>query len=247
MKKALAFLLVPLWANLAAAQSISETDVSPATKRYRAYRLETTEPPYGLKKVKALVKGIKPVKGGEDDMGDVRATAAWQRMTTEERFTYCMLHGEDPSQNCNAMPWLVDEEHKVSAYPAGFFGDEVWSKRQLAFLRSHRSDVVRLLRGTIRARGRVGANLKDTITYLNTNELIPDLIWAYRRDRKDQDILTVLMLLMREGKYAPFLSSTTYKKLYGENANAESFVAASEANQKLMFERAMGFYRTRVK
>ncbi len=247
MKKATALLLAPLLANLAAAQMFGEGNVSQASKRYHAYRFETTQPPYGLAKVKAIIKGIKPKKGGVDDMGDVRATAAWGRMTTEERFTYCMLHGEDPSQNCNAMPWLVDEERKVFAYPAGFFGDEVWSERQMAFLRSRRSDVVRLLRGTIRARGRVGANLKDTIAYLNTNELIPDLIWAYNRDRKDQDILTVLMLLMREGKYAPFMASPTYKKLYGEGAMSDSFVVANEANRKLMFERAMAFYRTRVK
>ena len=247
MKKATALLLAPLVVNLAAAQMFGEKGVGPASKRYHAYRFETTEPPFGLSKVKALIKGIKPVKGDEDSMGDVRATAAWGRMTTEERFTYCMLHGEDPSQNCSAMPWIVDEEHKVFAYPAGFFGDEVWSDRQMAFLRGHRSDVVRLLRETIRARGRVGSNLKDTITYLNTNELIPDLIWAYQRDRKDQDILSVLMLLMREGKYAPFLASSTYKKLYGEGASEGSYLAATEANQKLMFERATAFYRTRVK
>ena len=245
MKKTLLPFLLVL-ATAASAQMFGDKGVSPADQRYHAYRFETTQPPFALSKVKAIIKGIKPKKGGEDDMGDVKATAAWDRMSTAERFTYSMLHGEDPSQNCDAMPWVTDEAHKVFAYPAGFFGNEVWSKRQLDFLHGHRSEVVRMLRETIRTRQRVGANLKDTITALTTNELIPDLIAVYKRDRKDGDILTLLMLLMREGNYAPFIASTTYKKLYGPDASYQSFIVANEANQKLMFERAMAFYRTRV-
>ena len=245
MKNATLLLLATLAPTTATAQMFGEKGVSPASKRYHAYRFATTEPPFGLTKVKTLVKAIRPTKGKDED--EVRATPAWDRMTTEQRFTYCMIHGEDASQNCDGMPWIVDEEHKVFAYAAGFFGDEVWSERQLAFLQGHRSDVVRLLRKTIRARGRVGSNLKDAIGLLNTNELIPDLIWAYERDRKDGDILTVLMLLMKEGKYPPFLASATYRKLYGPDASAQSYVVANSANQRLTFERAMAFYRTRVR
>ena len=225
------------------AQDVKPEDLSPATKRYRAYRLQPTEPPFGLSKVKALVARIKPDK--EDNRR--LSAAAFDRLTAPERFTYCMVHGEDASQNCDAMPWIVDEEHKVFARSPGFFGEEIWSDRQLAFLRSHRSDVVRLLRRTIRARRRVGSNLKDTVEYLHANELIPDLIWAYDLDHKDHDILTTLMVLMGDGKFKPFLESLTYKKLYGENASSQSYIVANEANQKLMAERAMAFYRSRVR
>ncbi|RYG23610.1 hypothetical protein EON82_13520 [bacterium] len=223
-----------------------QVKVSPATSRYHELRFKSTEPSFGLAKVKGLIKQIKPKK--IDDESAVLATTAWNRLSTAEKFTYCMLHGELSTQNCDAMPWVVDEENKVFAYPPPFLGGELmWSDRQKAFLKSHRGEVVRLLRSTIRSKGEVGVNLKVATYEINADELIPDLISVYRKGRKDQDILTLLMLLMKDGKYKPFLSSTTYRKLYGENASYQSYIVANEANQKLMFDRAMGYYRSRVR
>ncbi len=228
------------------AQDVKVSDVSPATRRYHEYRQAATQPSYGLARVKALLKATKATKG--DDMDSkLLAPAAWNRLTTAEKFTYCMVHGEVSSQNCEAMPWIVDEEHKVFAYPPPFNGgEENWSDRQRAFLTGHRSAVVRLLRSTIREKERVGANLKAAIVEIHANELIPDLVKAYGRDRKDQDILSVLMLLMKDGKDKPFLASITYHKLYAEGASYQSFIVVNAANQKLMVGRAMAFYHRRV-
>jgi hypothetical protein len=220
--------------------------ITPAMQRYRDYRIQNTEPPFGLTKVKRLIAKIKPV-GKPDSDTEIAATSAWNRLTTPEKFTYCMLHGEVYSQNCDAMPWIVDEEHKVFGQISSPFGDMFWSDRQRAFLKNHRSEVIRLLRTTIREKRRVGVNLKDTINDLGAYELIPDLVSAYNRDHRDQDILTVLFLLMKDGKYKPFLSSITYRKLYGPDSNYQSFIVANEANQKLSIDRAMAYYRTRVK
>ena len=226
------------------AQDVPTPKVSAATKRYHDLRFRATEPAYGLAKVKRLIQGVKP---DEEGSGGIPA-AAYAGLSTPEKFTYCMLHGEDASQNCDAMPWVVDEEKKVFAYaPPIFGGDAAWSKRQMAFLTGHRSEVIRLLRETMRAKGQVGTNLKATIVTLRANELIPDLLAVYDRDHRDGDILTVLMNLMNDGKYAPFLKSETHRKLFGKDANFGSFIVANEANRKLMAERAMAFYRTRVK
>lgn len=226
------------------AQDVPTPKVSAATKRYHDARFRVTEPTYGLAKVKGLVKGIKP--DGEDN--ERLSQAAYDHLTTPEKFTYAMLHGEDMSQNCDAMPWIVDEEKKLFAYPPPIFGgDAAWSKRQMAFLTGHRTEVVRLLRSTMRAKGQVGANLKATIITLRANELIPDLLAVYNRDHYDGDILSVLMILMNDGKYEPFLKSETHRKLFGPDANYGSYILANEANRKLMAERAMAFYRTRVK
>jgi len=217
--------------------------VSPSTRSYHKYRFEMTKPSFGLAKVSRLVATLKP------DSEDNRRLSAerWNSLTPEEKFTYCMIHGEDMMQNCDVMPWLEGEQHKVFAYLPGAFDSEEagWSERQRSYMKAHRGEFIRLLRSTFQARHRVGANLKGAVVQLNAVELIPDLIKVYNYDRKDQDILTVLMLLMKEGKYQPFLSSATYKKLYGNGANYQAFVEANPGNQKLMFDRAMGFYRSR--
>ncbi|RYD39252.1 MAG: hypothetical protein EOP83_37080 [Verrucomicrobiaceae bacterium] len=90
-------------------------------------------------------------------------------------------------------------------------------------------------------------NQKQIITEYHLNELIPDLVKLYRRDRKDHDILSVLMILMKDGKYEPFVKSQTYDKLYSEKANYKSYIVANRANGDLTIDRAMTFYRSRVK
>ena len=233
--------LAALTISFAHAQDVQEENVSPATKRYHELRQKETEPPFALAKVKAAIKAL----AGKDD--EVIASPLWPKMSTQERFTYCMLHGELFSQNCSEMPWFVDEEKKVFSYPPPFaYGQEQWSKRQEAFLKQRRGAVVGLLRRTIRERGRVGVNLKNAIIEIKAVELIPELVTVYNRDRKDQDILSVLAVLMKEGGDKAFRASPTWHKLYGPEANYKSFIVANEANQKLMVARAMAFYHRRV-
>lgn len=220
--------------------------INAETRRYRQYRLQNTEPPFGLGKVKRMIGKIKRVEDANGGTAALTRTA-WNRLTTPEKFTYCMLHGEMYSQNCDVMPWVMNEEDKIFGQVSGLSGEEYLSERQEAFLKKHRAEVIRLLRTTIREKGRVGLNLKEAIGDLEAYELIPDLVKVYSRDRRDNDILTVLFLLMKEGKYKPFLSSMSYQVLYGPDSSYKDFVVASPANQRLTIQRAMGYYRTRVR
>jgi len=244
MNKAIALFLLTLSTTTSFAQD-GEPQVSAATKRYHEYRYENTEPTYGLGKVKAAIKKIKRNPKDEEDQS--LPTPIFNALSTKEKFTLCMIHGEVASQNCDGMPWIVGEEKKIFAQPVGFFNDEeMWSDRQTKFLQTHRGEVIGMLRETMRKKSRVGANLKAAISAVHANELIPDLVKVYRKDRKDQDILTLLMVLMKDGQYKPFLASPSYRKLYGKDANYQSFVEANPANQKLTIDRAMAFYKTRV-
>ncbi len=244
MNKAISLLILTLSTTTSFAQDVDAAGISRATKRYHDYRVTNSEPAYGLKKVKTLIKGIKRNPKDMDDLSIPKSV--WNHLSTPEKFTYCMLHGEVASQNCDGMPWIVGEEHKIFARTPGFFGDEeLWSDRQNAFLQNHRGEVVRLLRTTILKQGRVGANLKVALTTVHANELIPDLVKLYNKDHKDQDLLTVFMLLMKDGGFKPFLASATYRKLYGPDSNYQSFIEANPANQKLMVERVTAFYQTR--
>lgn len=241
MKKLCTLCLVLLATASVFAQDPNQIKTSAASKRYAAYRQVETDPPYALSKVKAMVKKIKE----DSEMNRRLPDAAFNAMSFDEKFTYCMIHGEDFSQNCAEMMPIVDEEKKIFGYFPGAFNDEaMWSERQTKFMHDNRARVIAMIRSTMNAKHRVGTNLKSAICELNAVELIPDLITIFNRDHKDLDILTVLMILMKEGKYQPFLDSATFKKLYGPDATGDNFIMANSANRKLTIDRAMAFYKS---
>lgn len=215
---------------------------SAVSRRYHEARVALTIPPYSLQKVRSIIRGIK-----RDHEGNRRLSpAAFNRLTVEERFTYVMLHGEDYDQNCDISPVILHEERKIFPYvPSAFDDAAAWSRQQTAFLKNNRARVIALMRETLRRQGRVGSNFKEAITELNAVELIPDLSAVYRRTRSDHDILSVLMLLMKEGNYRPFLNSSIHKKLFGENADFLVSIPASPANQKFILDQAAAFHRSR--
>lgn len=89
---------------------------------------------------------------------------------------------------------------------------------------------------------RVGINYKQVILEMNATAMIPFLIKTYSVSKKDHDLLTLLMLLMKENNYEPFMNSASYKKLYGENSNYQDYLAFSRANEDLIIKRATEFY-----
>jgi hypothetical protein len=244
MKKQLILVVSLALASLVTAQEIETMHPTKASREYRKYREATSEPTFSISKVKAIIKKIKK------DQDDNRRLAEkdFNALSLEQKFTYTMIHGEDSTQNCDAPMGIVDEEKKIFSYIPSAFGDEVtWSDRQRDFLTKNRSKVIPLIKETLKLRRRAGVNLKNAILETNAVELIPDLVSIYRIHNKDHDILTVLMLLMKEGNYPEFMKSTSFTKLYGENANYKSFLQASAANQKLIIDRAMAFYKSSQK
>ena len=172
----------------------------------------------------------------------------YNKLTFEEKFTYAMIHGEDEAQNCDAMPTFKDEEKKIFGYIPDAFSDETgWSERQRDFLTKNRTRIISLIRATIKTRNRVGVNLKNAITQLSAYELIPDLVAYYNQKKVDNDVITVMMFMMKEDKFEPFLKSQTYEKLYGEHSNYRGSIEANSANKALEIERAMAFYKSKTK
>jgi len=214
-----------------------------ASKAYHAYRMVETDPSYGLTKVESLIKRIKSV----NDYSQEIAAKTFNALSVPDKFTYCMLHGEVFSQNCDGMPATLGEEKMIFGHPLGpWFGQNQWSDRQKSFLHHNRTAVVGLLRSTIRSNSRVGCNLKMAITELDAWELIPDLAASYNKAKQDGDILSVFFLLMKDGKFKPFLISETYKKIYAdEDASYKSFVAYNPENAQLTIQRATAYYKSR--
>ncbi len=213
----------------------------PPSLAFREYRLRETTPTFGLNKVRNLI-----AKVSEKSTYGALAPKEYHALSVAEKFTYCMIHWENFSQNCAAMPLVVDEGKKLFAYYLGP-DEKSWSKRQRTFLQENRAAVVQLLGQTILAKRTIGVNLKDAISETRATELIPLMESTFSLDPRDKDILTVLMLLMKNAKYAPFLHSPLYSKLYGDKSNYQSAVAASKTYESQILQQAQAFFRSRAK
>ena len=213
-------------------------EASKESQAYHHYRLKLTVPAYGLQKIK---KQIALIKSDEEDNKKLN-TKFCQSLPLREQFTYHMIHAESYSQNCDAMPPVQDEQKKIFARLPDAFGEYSWSDDQIKFFSSHRDSVISLMRESIARTNRVGLNFKIAIAAINAKEMIPLLISTYMITKKDHDILTVLMLLMKEKKYDPFLGSASFKKLYGNEDNYQSYLSFNTANETLIIKRATDFY-----
>lgn len=234
-------LFLAITASLFAFSTAQEEPMGgPVSQAYREFREKIVEPPYSITAVKQAIAKLKRDRDDNLKMDPAR----FNRMSIEQRFTYSMIHGETFSQNCDAMPPFVDEEKKIFSFFPGPFGEEAWSEQQLSFLHKNRTRVLALIKSTMNIRHRLGANMKAAIVELKGKEMIPSVIALYKQDHKDHDILTLLMILMKDGKYKPFTSSQSFTKLYGENASYKAFLMANKANQDLIISRAMGYYRS---
>lgn len=242
MRNLLSLCLIAAASSLFAQEGMEGPAASPISRKYAEFRHQNVEPTWGLAKVKAVVKGLKE----DEDMNRRVPDKTFNSWSLQEKFTYTMIHGEDFSQNCDMMPEILDEHKKVFAYFPGSFNDEAaWSERQRNFLKQNRSKVIELMKTTMMSKKRVGNNFKNAIMELNAVETIPTLVTIYSKDKKDHDILTVLMLLMKENKFVGFLKTSTYKKLYGSEENWRSYVMAGPALTKETISLAGGLYKSK--
>lgn len=233
-----------LFLSALSAPAQGDPNVSKASLAYHEHRLRITQPSYSLSKIQALAKKLRD----DQDGNRVLASKTWNGLSTQEKFTYCMIHGENFEQNCDGWPAVNDEEHKIFAWlPSPFPDDMNWSDRQRAFLSNNRAKVIGMLGSLIRSKGDAGSNVKMAIYRLEGFELIPDLVKLYQAKRVDQDILTLLNMLMLDAKYPALMSSQTYTKLYSENADYRASLVANRENQDLVIKRATDFYRSKKK
>ncbi len=235
MKKILSLLFLS-FSLTAVAQD--EWEASKESQAYHEYRLKLTTPPYGLAHVKDLIKNISY----DDESNGALKAKAYEALSVREKFTYHMIHAESYSQNCDAMPPIQDEQKKIFAYLPDAFGERSWSDRQSSFLKSHRDSVIALMKESIERTKRVGLNYKEAIIEINAIEMIPFLITTYNVTKKDHDILTLFLLLMKENEYDTFIRSGSYKKLYGNDSNYQAYLNYNQANEELIIKRATDFY-----
>jgi len=214
---------------------------------YREFRAQPSIPPYGLSKIKALISKIKPQSDEDNsDMGISRLPQKdYDALSLREKFTYTMIHPEMYAQNCAIFVPQTNEDQKIFGYLVSWMNEETWSDRQLQFLTKNRDSVMAIIKESVMRSKRMGVNYKDALVEVNAWEMIPFLVSYYKENKKDKDVLTTLMLLMKKGKYADFVKSQSYKNLYGVADNYESSMAFNKANEELTLQRAQAYYHSK--
>ena len=214
---------------------------SKESEAYHEERMTITFPPYSFSKVNDLVSKIK---SEGDDESDVLNSKIYVKLSLREKFTYHMIHAESYSQNCDAEPPIPDEHKKIFAHLPDAFGEYNWSARQKDFFNEYKDSVIELMKESIIRTNKVGLNYKEAIIEINAVKMIPVLVDVYKKNtaRRDLDILTIFMLLMKENKFEPFLKSASFTKLYGDDNSYGSYLNYNKANEDLIIERVMSFY-----
>jgi hypothetical protein len=190
------------------------------------------------------VAGLKTSYEGYDEGHQTMPDKTYNSLTLREKFTYHMVHAENFSQNCDIF-FAEDEDKKIFGHLPDIFGDTNWSDRQYKFMKDNRDSVMALIKESVLRSKRMGANYKYAIVEMNGWEMVPFLISTYNTDRKDHDILTLLMLLMQQNKYPVFVTSASYTKLYGDKAAYDSCLELNKANEDLIMQRAENFYKSK--
>ncbi|MDR1877920.1 MAG: hypothetical protein LBQ84_09905 [Flavobacteriaceae bacterium] len=225
---------------------------------YHEYRLKPTVPSYGLTKIQAMISKINidaDFKDEDDEEGhvDYFSEGYWalsdkefNKLSPREKFTYVMIHPEVNTQNCDIQLNIEEEHKKIFANLPNGYDEVFWSNRQVNFLKKNRDLVVELIKESALESKRVGFNYKMALEEINAVEMVPFLIEFYSKSKKDKDILTLLMLLMKNNKYAPFLRSTIYRELYDEEGEWDSFyrrnISYNKSNEDQIIDKAKEFY-----
>lgn len=238
MKLILSYLLLFFSLNIHAQQNGVWRPASKESQAYHQYRVRLSVPPYGLVKVKDLIAKIK----ADEEDNEALAKEVYEELSFREKFTYHMIHAESFSQNRDAMPPIQNEQKKIFAFLPNAFDEYDWSDRQSAFLQKNRDSVIAIIKESVTRSKRIGVNYKHAIAEINAKEIIPFLIDIYNVTKKDLDILTLLMEMMKDNEYEPFLMTPYYRKLYSEDSDYMSYLNYNKGNEGLIIKIAMEFY-----
>lgn len=228
--------------------NVSWGEPRPQDLSYYNLREKVLEPPYGLVKVKKLIKKRESSlpDGVLNDYDGGISEKDFNSLTLEEKFTYTMLYPEIYSQACAEFMYIHNPQNRIFGNLPLTISSDYWSKRQLNFFNTNKSEMMRLIRDCVMKMG-FGGNFKNAIVEMNGWELIPFIIDYYAKNPKDKDCLTVLMTLMKKGKYSAFESSKVFVKLYGNDSGYFDSIHASSPNESFILESAKQYFDSKKK
>ncbi|MCW2260145.1 MULTISPECIES: hypothetical protein [Sphingobacterium] len=174
-------------------------------------------------------------------MNTIIAQPNFQSLSPSELFTYCMINYEWYNQNCSGR--IITKEDEPQLYGTFYrkYREFVWSDRQLNALKQHRDTIFHLLRNVISKDGFIGTNSLLMMESLNFIEGIP-IVLEQLDKKENNDLYTLLMLLMMKGDYAKFKKTTIYEDIYGPESHIRSAIDNSQENRDLIRNMAKSFF-----
>ncbi len=237
MNRAILFMLTVLLTTADAGRC--QQTAAPAV----SFRVQASTPSYGLSKIKALID-LEQRKTGRPFAQSPLSMGAFGSLSLQEKFTYAMIHPERYAQNCSLIPRRLFEPDKVFSNLITTFYEYSLSDRQVRFLKDNRDSVMTWVIRSVDESKKMGVNYKNAITIIDGWEMIPFMI-RYYKTANDMDILTTLVLLMKQGSFDDFLHTTYYEQLYGKSSNYQSAIHYSPAAEQFLLKTAMDYYKKR--
>jgi hypothetical protein len=228
-------------------KDVSWVSPRPQDSAYYSMRERNNTPPFGLAKVKKLIDQRLEDLPDEAliDYDAGISNAEFERLTLEEKFTYTMIHPEVFSQACAERMFIFDPQRKIFGHLLFVYNGVFWSERQVGFMKRNKDRVIGWITDLTSENKELGLNYKSALVEVDAWESIPFLISFYKRKPEDLDVLTTLMLMMSKDKSMDFQQSNVFKKLYGKDANYDSWIALTTANEKYILETAQQYYQRR--
>ncbi|CVK16697.1 hypothetical protein Ga0061079_10987 [Apibacter mensalis] len=224
-------------------------DSSNTNNSYRKERLKNSIPSYNLSKIEKLIAKSMSMNSFEetkntDNINFHLSEKDFNKLTIKEKFTYTMIYPEIIPSNVNTDSTIIHEENKIFGMLPSSNNYPKWSVRQKKFLNQYRKNIQEFIQESSSKNQYMGLNFKKALLEINAIESIPFLINFYNStDKNDKDLLTVLMLLVKNGKYYPFIRSNVYRQLYNDNENIQEFyIDYSDKNEEYILKTAHNFY-----
>lgn len=227
-------------------------DIVPQKEDLKYYnnREKLSYPPFGLRKIRKLIKAEMrkiPRDYPVDDFNVGITDSKFEKLSLEEKFAYCLIHPEIYSQNCAESIYFFEPQNKIFGELTSSYPLQGWSDRQITFFETYKKDNLVLFEKTLNNTGHFGMNLKVFLLEIDAWEEIPFLIDYYSSHPNDNDVLTILLGLMKNNDYANLLNSGFYKKLFDNDDYLERWIFASQANKDMILALANDYYQSKIK
>ncbi len=218
---------------------------------YHEYRMKNSEPHYSLSKINRLISKLTPTYPSKDETQAENeknyylalSEKDFDKLSEKEKFTYIMINPEYRSQDYFDEIILSDEDKKIFGDLPPTINGATWSDRQRDFLKTNRNMVISLIKEYAVKDLHIGLNYKKALEEIKAKEAIPFLVDFYTtKDKKDKDILTLLLILVREGSYYPFVRSNIYRDLYGDKSITNPYIEYSPTNEDYVIKTATNYY-----
>jgi hypothetical protein len=147
---------------------------------------------------------------------------------------------------------MYDMAKDMSMIPANIpslFDGERMSERQIKSLHDNRDSTMDYLSKCLDFRSHIPLGYKKTIIEINAWEFIPSILSLEEKMNRgdtstveDPYIYSLLMVLMKNNRFKDFITTTTYKKLYGESASYREKISYTVNIRNQIRELSQKFY-----